>query len=59
MPAYPLACGSRYDWFALAETRIPTNVGVKFESYSDPEFKQTCDTYGTLTSTFLHRSSPF
>jgi len=39
----------RYDWFALAETKIPTNVGVKFESYSDSEFKQTCDTYGSYT----------
>jgi N-acetylneuraminate lyase len=35
-----------YDWFRAAETKIPTNVGVKFESYSDEEFKQTCAAYG-------------
>jgi hypothetical protein len=35
-----------YDWFKYAADKIPTNVGVKFESYSDPEFKQTCDEYG-------------
>ena len=26
--------------------KIPTNVGVKFESYDDEEFKQTCAAYG-------------
>ena len=35
-----------YDWFRLAEGKIPTAVGVKFESYSDSEFKQTCALYG-------------
>eukprot|EP01050_Picozoa_sp_SAG11_P017266 SAG11_NODE_2471_length_3319_cov_3.418634_2_plen_198_part_00 len=35
-----------YDWFKYAETKIPTAVGTKFESYSDSEFKQTCDAYG-------------
>lgn len=35
-----------YDWFQFAETKIPTNVGVKFESYNDAEFQQTCNTYG-------------
>ena len=35
-----------YDWFKYAEDKIPTAVGVKFESYSDDEFKQTCQEYG-------------
>ena len=35
-----------YDWFKYAATKIPTNVGVKFESYDDAEFKQTCGEYG-------------
>ena len=37
-----------YDWFRLAEGKIPTAVGVKFESYSDSEFKQTCALYGCV-----------
>ena len=35
-----------YDWFKYAATAIPTNVGVKFESYNDAEFLQTCNEYG-------------
>lgn len=35
-----------YDWFRAAETHIPTAVGVKFESYDDKEFAQTCAAYG-------------
>eukprot|EP00928_Gymnodinium_smaydae_P036594 TRINITY_DN25552_c0_g1_i1.p1 TRINITY_DN25552_c0_g1~~TRINITY_DN25552_c0_g1_i1.p1 ORF type:complete len:864 (-),score=63.11 TRINITY_DN25552_c0_g1_i1:76-2514(-) len=35
-----------YDWFKLAATKIPTAVGVKFESYDDSEFAQTCAEYG-------------
>lgn len=36
-----------YDWFQLAATAIPTAVGVKFESYDDGEFAQTCKQYGS------------
>jgi len=36
-----------YDWFKYAATKIPTNVGVKFESYNDQEFQQTCQEYGS------------
>ena len=35
-----------YDWFQLAATRIPTAVGVKFESYDDEEFMETCKSFG-------------
>lgn len=35
-----------YEWFHFAEAKIPTAVGVKFESYSDSEFMMTCEQYG-------------
>ena len=35
-----------YDWFKYADAKIPTNVGVKFESYDDAEFLTTCEQYG-------------
>lgn len=40
-----------YDFFHLAETgptKIPTLMGIKFESYSDPEFLQTCQQRSTV-----------
>ena len=33
---------SMYDFFPAAQSRLPTLVGTKFESYNDAEFLQTC-----------------